>query len=82
MFTEIEKPSSKPNIPAESTSIATTVVPAKDNQKQCSKEECEAFCKTSSISESDSGPKIDINEVEMSIGFEDWLHNYVYIKYV
>ncbi|XP_040162955.1 insulin-like receptor isoform X2 [Anopheles arabiensis] len=77
---EIEKPSSKPNIPAESTSIATTVVPAKDNQNQCSKEECEAFCKTSSISESDSGPKIDINEVEMSIGFEDWLHNYVYIK--
>uniref|UniRef100_A0A182P5U1 Tyrosine-protein kinase receptor n=1 Tax=Anopheles epiroticus TaxID=199890 RepID=A0A182P5U1_9DIPT len=77
---EIEKPASKPNIPAESTSIATTVVPAKDNQNQCSKEECEAFCKASSISDSDGGPKIDVHEVEMSIGFEDWLHNYVYIK--
>ncbi|XP_035903371.1 insulin-like receptor isoform X5 [Anopheles stephensi] len=77
---EIEKPETKPNIPVESTSIATTASPVKDNQNQCSKEECAAFCSASGVTESESGLKIDVNEVEMSIGFEDWLHNYVYIK--
>ncbi|XP_049298689.1 insulin-like receptor isoform X1 [Anopheles funestus] len=77
---EIEKPDSQPNIPVESTSIATTISPVKETQNQCSKEECAAFCSAAGISDSESGLKIDVNEVEMSIGFEDWLHNYVYIK--
>ncbi|XP_052889500.1 insulin-like receptor [Anopheles moucheti] len=77
---EIEKIDSKPNIPVESTSIATTISPVKETQNQCSKEECAAFCSSSGMLDSDGGLKIDVNEVEMAIGFEDWLHNYVYIK--
>uniref|UniRef100_A0A182WEW1 Tyrosine-protein kinase receptor n=1 Tax=Anopheles minimus TaxID=112268 RepID=A0A182WEW1_9DIPT len=77
---EIEKPDSKPNIPVERTSIATTISPAKETQNQCSKEECAAYCSASGFPEAEGGLKIDANEVEMSIGFEDWLHNYVYIK--
>uniref|UniRef100_A0A182MVW1 Tyrosine-protein kinase receptor n=1 Tax=Anopheles culicifacies TaxID=139723 RepID=A0A182MVW1_9DIPT len=77
---EIEKPDSKPSILVESTSIATTISPAKETQNQCSKEECAAYCSASGFPDSEGGLKIDANEVEMSIGFEDWLHNYVYIK--
>ncbi|XP_053679248.1 insulin-like receptor [Anopheles nili] len=80
----IETPELKPNIPPKSTSIATTPTPVgKDGistLQTCSKEECASYCPASGMSGSESTPKFDANEVEMSIGFEDWLHNYVYIK--
>uniref|UniRef100_A0A182MYU2 Tyrosine-protein kinase receptor n=1 Tax=Anopheles dirus TaxID=7168 RepID=A0A182MYU2_9DIPT len=77
---EIEKPESRPNIPPETTSIATTVATPKDRNQECSKEECATYCSAPGVPGSESGSRIDENEVEMSIGFEDWLHNYVYIK--
>ncbi|XP_035790294.1 insulin-like receptor [Anopheles albimanus] len=70
---EIENTTPKPNITPQ-TPIGTTPAPIRDNSQGCSIDECAAFCP-------DSGPpKIDVMEIENAIQFEDWMHNYVYIK--
>ncbi|XP_058171613.1 insulin-like receptor [Anopheles ziemanni] len=46
----------------------------------CTKDDCASFCQEAGSSTADSSSKLDPNEADMAIGFEDWLHNYVYIK--
>ncbi|XP_052873099.1 insulin-like receptor [Anopheles cruzii] len=75
---EIEKPTAKPNITPQSP-IGTTPSPPKESNQVCSVEDCASFCPAGGSG--GIGPHvIDANDIEMSINFEDWLHNYVYIK--